>query len=127
MPKSKREIALWVKPAFPRLINQEVVMPPKDIETIIMEILASSQLIADSGNHPEDSGLRPANRRQTFIARSRKRRRRKNPLYASLRLIILGLVILLVPLLFSVKKVPPPSSAITGAITPVQTAAVPPA
>jgi len=31
-------------------------------------------------------------------------------------LIIMGLVILLVPLLFSVKKIPPPKATITGAL-----------
>ena len=93
-------------------------MSAKDIETIVMEILANSQPI---GNRAEDRGQRLANRRQTFTVRPRKRRPKRNPLYASLRLIILGVVILLVPLLFSVKKVPPPSPAITGAIDTLTT------
>ena len=63
-------------------------------------------------------------RRQIFIAGPRKRPTRRNPLYTSLRLIILGLVILLVPLLFSVKKPPSPATAITGAIAPLRTVVV---
>jgi len=88
----------------------------KDLEAIITEILASS---APTGSRrkPVNAGdRRPASRHNTYIARPRKRRSSRNPLYTSLRLIIMGLVILLVPLLFSVQKIPPPKSTITGAL-----------
>jgi len=91
-------------------------MSEKDLETIITEILASSAPRDRSRQHLKAGGRRPASRHNTFIARPRKRRSPRNPLYTSLRLIIMGLVILLVPLLFSVKKIPPPKSTITGAL-----------
>ena len=96
----------------------------KDLETIITEILASSAP-ADSRRSPLNAvGRRPVTRHNTISSRPRKRRPPRNPLYTSLRLIILGLVILLVPLLFSVKKTPSPATAITGAIAPLRTVVV---
>lgn len=100
-------------------------MSEKDLEAIITEILANSLPSDKIAHQVENSSRRPADRRLTAIARSRKRRTRRNPLYASLRLIILGLVILLVPLMFSAKKVHPPRSLITGAVTSVQNDAPP--
>lgn len=94
-------------------------MSEKEIETIITEILASSQPIGNRGKYVNSSGQMQADRRQTLSERPRKRLAPRNPLYTSLRLIILGLVILLVPLLFSGKKVHPPSPTITGSINTV--------
>jgi hypothetical protein len=73
----------------------------KNIETIIAEILASSPPVGNTGNYDRISDLRPTNRRRNTIVRLRQRRLQRNPLYTSLRLIFMGLVILLVPLLFS--------------------------
>ena len=76
-------------------------MSEKNIETIIAEILASSPPVGNTGNYDRISDLRPTNRRRNTIVRLRQRRLQRNPLYTSLRLIFMGLVILLVPLLFS--------------------------
>jgi hypothetical protein len=76
-------------------------MSEKDIEIIIAEILASSPPVGNTGNKDRNSDPRPANRNRNAIVRLRKRRPQRNPLYTSLRLIFMGLVILLVPLLFS--------------------------
>lgn len=101
-------------------------MPEKELDAIILEILANSQASSDNrADQVGNSSRRPADRRVTFVARPRKRRTRRNPLYTSLRLIILGLVVLLVPLMFSAKKVHPPRSMLTGAVTPVPNAAPP--
>jgi len=96
-------------------------MSEKDLEALVTEILANTPPIADSGQYGKIGGQMPVSRRQNFSVRPRKRRPSRNPLYASLRLIILGLVLLLVPLLFAVKKTHPPGSMITGAIAPTQT------
>jgi hypothetical protein len=88
----------------------------KDLETIITELLASSAPAGSRRKHLNAVGRRPANRHNTISSQPRKRRPPRNPLYTSLRLIIMGLVILLVPLLFSVKKIPPPKATITGAL-----------
>ena len=96
-------------------------MSEKDIETIITEILASSQATVGRRKSIDAGGRKQPDRRPTYIPRPRRSRSPRNPLYTSLRLIILGVVILLVPLLFSVKKVPPSKSTITGAIAPDQT------
>jgi hypothetical protein len=91
-------------------------MSPKDIETTITEILASATPAL--GRHKPSNSVdrKPSYQPNTFIARPRKRRPRRNPLYTSLRLIILGLVLLLVPLLFSGIRVQPPTPAITGSM-----------
>lgn len=76
-------------------------MSEKDLEAIVTAILASSQPIADNGQYVKVGRRIPDIRRQTPIPRPRKRRTPRNPLYTSLRVMIVGLVILLVPLLFS--------------------------
>ena len=96
-------------------------MPEKDLETIITEILANSGPTVGSRKHINPSDRGPANQYNSVTVRPRKGRPQRNPIYTSLRLILLGLVILLVPLLFSVKKVQPPKSMITGAFAPDQT------
>ena len=96
-------------------------MSAKNLETIITEILAGSAPRDSRRHHVNAGGPGPPDRPNAFIARTCKRRPQRNPLYTSLRLIILGLVILLVPLLFSGRKVQPPKSTVTGAIAPAQT------
>ncbi len=78
-------------------------MSEKDLEAIVTEILANSEPSADGGQYVKIGRRMPDNiRRQPPIAaRPRKRRPLRNPLYTSLRVMIVGLVILLVPLLFS--------------------------
>lgn len=99
-------------------------MSEKDLEAIITEILANSRPSDPIVNQVPNSGREPVTRRPTFSARPRKRRAPRNPLYTSLRLIVLGLVLLLVPLMFSAKKVHPPRTSITGAVVPVQNVTV---
>jgi hypothetical protein len=89
-------------------------MPDRDLETIITEILASSEPIVTSAKRLKAGDRMPVDPRLNFAARRRKPRPPRYPLRTSLRLIVLGLVILLVPLLFAAKKAPPPS--ITGAV-----------
>ena len=96
-------------------------MPEKDLETIITEILANSGPTVGSRKYVNTGDRKSANRYNRVTVRPRKRRPQRNPIYTSLRLILLGLVILLVPLLFSVKKIQPPKSTITGVFAPDQT------
>ena len=91
-------------------------MTEKNLENIITEILDRSEPIVNGRKNVRAIGRMAADRRRTYSVRPRKRRPQRNPLLTSLRLIILGLVILLVPLLFSVKKAQPPSPMVTGAI-----------
>ena len=100
---------------FLHLVSREVVMPEKDLEAIITEILASSKPILTGGKRVKAGDRMPVDPRPNFAVRRRKPRPPRNPLRTSLRLIVLGLVILLVPLLFAAKKVRPP--AITGAVS----------
>ena len=76
-------------------------MSEKDLEAIVTEILESSHPYAASRQYGKVGGRMPGIRRQPPIASPRKRRPPRNPIYASLRVMIVGLVILLVPLLFS--------------------------
>ena len=93
----------------------------KNLEAIITEILTNAAPAGSSRKHLNVGDRGPSNRHDSVILRPRKRRPPRNPLYTSLRLIIIGIVVLLVPLLFSVKKNPPPKSTITGAFAPDQT------
>jgi len=76
-------------------------MSEKDLEAIVTAILANSEPSADGGQYGKIGRRTPDIRRKTPIARPRKRRPLRNPLYTSLRVMMVGLVILLVPLLFS--------------------------
>ena len=87
-------------------------MPDKDLEAIITEVLESYQLIKNQegeaptivrgGKLGNFDNRRAMDRRAAFIVPRRKRRPSRNPLRTSLRLIFVGLVVLCVPLLFSV-------------------------
>ena len=77
-------------------------MSEKDLEAIVTAILANSLPSSDGGQYVKIGRRMPDNiRRKTPIARPRRRRPQRNPLYTSLRVMIVGLAILLVPLLFS--------------------------
>jgi len=100
-------------------------MSDRDLETIITEILASSEPIATSGSHLKAGDRKPVDTHLNLAVRRRKPRPPRNPLRTSLRLIVLGLVILLVPLLFAAKKAQPPSTTgAVDAIVPAPTAIV---